>query len=114
MYILPRYDKRLMVKNNHQPEDLYEKSNEEKVSLFNSLELKQKLEIYKTLLKRELSYANESFLPFFIRLSGNDDDSWTKYFSTEEEMLQEVYLLRRVQPINKWEDVKLRGYEFTN
>lgn len=108
--LLSRYD----FPYNHRPEDLYEKSNEERAFLFNSLELKEKLEIYKTLLKRELSYANEEFLPFFIRLSGNDDDSWTKYFSTEEEMLQEVYLLRRVQPINKWEDVKLRGYEFTN
>jgi hypothetical protein len=51
---------------------------------------------------------------FYVKLSGNDDDSWTKYFDTEEDAQEEVYRLRRSQPINKEFDVKQNGYEFTN
>lgn len=56
----------------------------------------------------------ESHLQFKIRLSGNNDDSWTRYFETEEQMMQELYRLRRCQPINKLIDVQNNGYYFTN
>lgn len=49
---------------------------------------------------------------YMVYLTGNDNDSWTKYFDTEKEMLQEVERLRRIAPISKNGD--MQGYEFTN
>ena len=63
--------------------------------------------------KNSVEYMLEE-KPFFIKLSGNDDDSWTKYFNTKTEALEEMYRLRRCQPINKWIDVMDNGYVFTN
>lgn len=99
---------------NNRLNDLYGKSKEYKLGVFNTLSLKEKVRVYKLLLNKELAYLNESVLPFIVKVYGNDDESWTKHFSTEEEMLQEVYLLRRLQPINKYEDIIDRKYEFTN
>jgi hypothetical protein len=61
-----------------------------------------------------LHSLQENHYPFRLRLGGNDDDSWTKYFATEEEMIEEVELLRSKQPINKANDVEWNGYFFTN
>ena len=61
-----------------------------------------------------LHSLQEHHYPFRLRLGGNDDDSWTKYFATEEEMIEEVELLRSKQPINKANDVEWNGYFFTN
>lgn len=49
-----------------------------------------------------------------VRLSGNDDASWSKYFDTHQECLDELTYLRKMQPINKEMDVVNRGYIFTN
>jgi len=67
--------------------------------------------------REKFKESNEYVLerkPFFIRLSGNDDDSWTKFFNTKTELLEEIYRLRRCQPINKDIDVINNGYVFTN
>lgn len=47
-----------------------------------------------------------------VHLSGNDDDSWGKYFDTKEEALLEMERLRRIAPISKNGDID--GYGFTN
>lgn len=90
-------------------------SNEERFAIINGFGLKVKLEIF----KRKLAYFHTSFVeekycPFRVKLQGGDDDSWTKYFCTKEEMMDEVYRLRRCQPISKELDVYGNGYYFTN
>lgn len=64
--------------------------------------------------KDDLHSLQEHHYPFRLRLGGNDNDSWTKYFPTEEEILKEVERLRNKQPINKTDDVEENGYFFTN
>lgn len=64
--------------------------------------------------KSELHSLQEHHYPFRVWLGGKDDDSWTKYFPTEEAMLKEVERLRKKQPINKHDDVIENGYFFTN
>lgn len=65
--------------------------------------------------KQDHSLAlREKYYPYYVSLSGNDDCSYTKYFCTENSMMQEVYRLRRCQPINTDIDVINNGYFYTN
>lgn len=56
----------------------------------------------------------QEFYPYRIWLYGTDDDSWSKWFLTEEEIMKEVYWLRKMQPLNKIRDIIDREYIFTN
>jgi hypothetical protein len=93
---------------------LYKKSDDEINSVWESLTLSEQVEILERKYRREAYSAKEYYFPYFIRLSGNDDDSYTKYFATEKEMLDEIQYLRLIMPINKEIDIKSRGYVFTN
>ena len=79
-----------------------------------NLTIEEIVKLFKETLESDVQYLQETYYPYQVRLSGNDDDSWTKYFYTEEDMMNEVYRLRRCQPINKGIDVIGNGYVFTN
>jgi hypothetical protein len=118
---LTSLDSFLNLWNHHIPRDvkvdfnLYLMDKKTKLAHVKSLGLKNSLDTIKNLLKGDKSeQVDEKHCPFYIRLSGSDNDSWTKYFCTEEEMMAEVYRLRRCQPINKQIDVEDNGYYFTN
>jgi len=73
------------------------------------------LEAYKRELGQNHNHSiDKHYQPYKVYLAGNDDDSYTKYFSTEEDMMNEVYRLRRCQPINMDIDVLNNRYFFTN
>lgn len=94
---------------------LHKMTKEEKFQVFKNFGLKLALNVLEEKLNQNHTHEiEEKYCPFFLRLQGNDDDSWTKYFCTEEEMMEEVYRLRRCQPINKQIDVISNGYHFTN
>jgi hypothetical protein len=96
--------------------ELYGKSSEETCKiLLEKIGLKRTVEAFKEGISRDLNHSIDEYHGIYrIFLSGNDDDSWTKYFYTEEDMMEEVYRLRRRQPINKRIDVEKNGYYFTN
>lgn len=102
---------------NPQLEDiyLYECSTEEKVRLFNELPLDVQVEViidfYRIYASR---HCIEENLPFKLRLCGNDDTSYTKYFISEEDLQKELEYLRRMQPLDMRRDIYKRGYHFTN
>ena len=52
--------------------------------------------------------------PYVIVIDDDDDCSYSKYFLTEEEMMEEVELLYLAQPINIFTIIRPRGYLFTN
>lgn len=91
-------------------------TSEERINVLLSLGLKSTLvDIIKNQMNQDHSeIIEERCYPFKIRLQGTDDDSHTRYFYTEAEMMDEVYRLRRCQPINKWIDVTNNNYHFTN
>lgn len=93
---------------------LYKKSEEEITFVWESLSLTEQIEILERKHRMEAYSAKDYYFPYFVRLTGNDDESYTKYFSTEKEMLDEIKYLRWVMPINKKIDVIDRGYVFTN
>lgn len=94
---------------------LYKMTKEEKFQVFKDLGLKVALDVFKRRLNENHTHRiEEHHCPFYLRLQGNDDDSWTRYFCTQEEMMDEVYRLRRCQPISKELDVYGNSYHFTN
>lgn len=95
--------------------EFYKKSRKEIFDIVSSYGLKELINFYKKSLKDyNDELIDQMYSPYYIKLSGNDDDSWTKYFYDEDSMLKEVYRLRRTQPINKTIDVIGNGYIFTN
>lgn len=52
--------------------------------------------------------------PVEVFVAGNDDASWSKFFATEEEGLEELTYLLGQQPIDITRDIYNRGYVFTN
>jgi hypothetical protein len=89
----------------------------EKKELFNSLSVKDQYETARNYFKQKNGYLEEMLAqtqPFRIYLAGNDDYSYTKWFSTEEEMNEELRYLRLMQPLNFFLDIAERGYIFTN
>lgn len=95
---------------------LYDKSDKEIIDIIVSkFGLGVLLEAYKRELGQNHNHSiDEHYQPYKVYLAGNDDASYTKYFSTEEDMMVEVYRLRRCQPINMDIDVVNNGYYFTN
>ena len=98
-----------------QPGDLYHVEDEEKLKLLNSLSYEERFNILQGKLESEIR-RNEggNHHKYYVRLAGNDDDSWTKYFFTKEQMIEELKYLHKMQPINKDEDIHKRDYVFTN
>ena len=62
---------------------------------------------------KQASYINE-LLPFSLYICGNDDCSYTKWFSTREDAETELKRLRMMQPCDMNQDIYKQGYEFTN
>lgn len=60
------------------------------------------------------SDIDTAFLPYEIRIEGDDDMSYIKCFETFDQMMDEVYRLRRCQPISLSLDVEGCGYYFNN
>ena len=56
----------------------------------------------------------EAAKPYRLYLAGNDDSSYTRWFSTKSEMDNEMIYLRKMQPLNFTRDIADRGYIFTN
>ena len=97
--------------------DFYKKSDKFKLDFINkNLTINEKFNLVEKLLKDTI-YDNKewgTFCEYYIRLSGNDDDSWTRYFLTQKEMEEELKYLYKMQPINKDADIHKRNYVFTN
>lgn len=90
-------------------------SYKDKFNFIKNLGLDACLKYYKSLFEYNKNHEiDEYYCPYKVVLSGNDDDSWTRYFTTKELMMKEVYRLRRCQPIDKKIDVINNGYYFTN
>lgn len=51
--------------------------------------------------------------PFSLRLFGNDDTSYSKFYGTLEEAQGELDLLLQAEPI-RFEELKALGFVFTN
>lgn len=87
----------------------------ERAQLFDKLEPKTQLTVIKNYLRRmsELETLGE-YIPWRLRLCGNDDCSYTKWFFTEEEAIEELKYLRRMQPLDFNLDIDKRDYTFTN
>lgn len=86
-----------------------------KIDYFKSLPLDAQSAIAEEAIKDYTQYLKtREFYPYRIWLYGTDDDSWSKWFLTEKEMLKEVNWLRKMQPLNKNRDIINRGYVFTN
>lgn len=52
--------------------------------------------------------------PVSLKICGNDDSTWTKFFATEEIAREELNLLLACQPVNFWRDIKENEFVFTN
>ena len=63
--------------------------------------------------KSQVSYIHE-LSPFSLYVCGNDDCSYTKWFSTREDAETELKRLRMMQPCDMNQDIYKQGYEFTN
>lgn len=97
--------------------DHWKLNSDEKEVLFNSLSTKDQYETAKAFFKSANCYLNESLAhtqPYSIYLTGNDDCSYKKYFSSEEEMNEELNYLRMMQPLNFSIDIRMKDYIFTN
>jgi len=71
--------------------------------------------MYKSFLKWETDKEHiEGMLPHSIYMCGNDDCSYSKWFSTEEEIAEELKYLRKMQPLDFNRDIIDRDYIFTN
>lgn len=51
--------------------------------------------------------------PFSLFIAGNDDASWTKFYPSEEEAIQELDFFEANQPVS-WDAIKENGFVFTN
>ena len=49
-----------------------------------------------------------------IHMFGTDDCSYSKWFSTQEDLDAEVVYLKNMQPLDMYSDITERGYIFTN
>lgn len=73
------------------------------------------LNIYKSKAQDfDIHGIEQNHCKYAVSVAGNDDTSYTKYFVKEEDMMDEIYRLRRCQPINLWIDILENGYHFTN
>lgn len=105
--------KDLSIDENHH----YSLTPEEKEKFFNSLSPREQLQTAEDYFLSKISYLNEDLgrtQPYEIYLVGNDDCSFTKWFSSKEEMEEELKFLRMMQPLNFSLDIQDRNYIFTN
>ena len=114
------YDLPLFIRSNIEgttggfaPNIVYNWTRQEKIDFFGKLPVQVRRDLVSSQLAN-LTVDIQYNKPFGVYLSGNDDDSWTKYFDTHQECLDELTYLRKMQPINKEMDVVNRGYIFTN
>ena len=95
--------------------DYFRMNELEKLDYINSISDKDFFELYKNVIKwlgdEESLERNKQYQ---IYLSGNDDTTYSKWFFTEEDCNKEIDYLRKMQPLNYWDDIKDRGYIFTN
>lgn len=88
---------------------------EEKKELFHSFSVKDRHDIYRIYIS---NYSGEewieSLLPYKIYICGNDDCSYSRYFSTEQEAIDEMNYFRIMQPLDMTRDIYDRNYIFTN
>jgi hypothetical protein len=103
-----------MIKNTQEKLDYYVFCSiniQEKMDIFNKLSFEDQYKITESLIN---SLDIESFKPYKINLFGSDDVSYTKWFFTEKDMLNEVDKLLKLQPLNFQKDVIENGFQFTN
>ncbi len=93
---------------------LYKGDHEYKRQLFDTFTVQQKYNIFCSLLKRWSKESLMYLLPYSLRLSGNDDCSYTKGFATLKEAEDELTYLRMMQPLDMHRDIYERDYIFTN
>jgi hypothetical protein len=97
------------------PNYFYGFSKDQKREFFKSLPLKEQHLIYKKCLKEMIDPEHvEWHLPYCIYLCGTDDLSYSKQFSTQEEMEEEFQYLNKMQPLHFRRDIVDRKYFFTN
>lgn len=116
-YNLPNHLQNEIEKDKKEPyyNIVYRWSKKQKREFFEGLSLEDKNYITISVLEYSLQhFKDKRYYPYNVYVAGNDDESWTKYFATEEEMLQEVNYLRMMEPINKQLDICSRNYVFTN
>lgn len=88
---------------------------EEKEILFNTFSRKEQHDIFKAVMTSHIDRESiERILPYSIYICGNDDCSYSKWFATEEEVNDELYYLRKMQPLDFNRDIIDRDYIFTN
>lgn len=88
---------------------------EQKSDFFNKLSLDLQRHLAIRAAQRYIGYQREpSYFPYRIYLYGTDDSSYSKWFIKEEDMLEEVKYLRKMQPLNLQRDLLDRGFVFTN
>lgn len=110
-----RYDLPHYIYTKVSDKDHYHMTPEARAEFFNSLSIADRHHTAtKYYNKSYLQEAIENTLPYEIKLFGNDDCSYTKWFATEEEMLKEMDYLRKMQPLHFWFDIRQREYIFTN
>lgn len=93
---------------------LYGKSKQEVDDFWISLPVDEQVAILKKKHEQAADLCEGRYLPYYVGIFGNGNESWHKYFATEKEMLNEIKYLRLVMPINKKMDIIDRGYVFTN
>lgn len=88
---------------------------EQKKEFFDSLPLDIQHQLGISTAKRYIENELEPrYFPYKIYLYGTDDCSYSKWFVKEEDMLEEVKFLRKMQPISLERDLLNRGFVFTN
>ena len=93
---------------------LYHMSHKDKVEFFHAMPRDIQIHTILSGHRRFTEEMLESCKPVCLRLSGNDDTSYTKYFMTEAEAEIEAVYLRKMQPLDFRNDVLMRKYFFTN
>lgn len=88
---------------------------EKKKEYFYSLPLEVQRDLGIKTAKRYIQFEEEPrYFPYRIYLYGTDDSSYSKWFIKEEDMMEEVRYLRKMQPLNLMRDLLDRGFVFTN
>lgn len=107
------FDDKLFLNSHYLPrecDNFHDLNREEKLEYIKKLSKKEQIDYYRQIHCMPLHELRQNHLPLFIRLSGNDDTSYTAYFETQEELIGEICRLRRCQPLNKMIDVLNNNY----
>lgn len=94
---------------------VYTWTKDQKKDFFNSLPLDVQRNLGILTAKRYIENESEPrYFPYRIYLYGTDDSSYSKWFVKEEDMMEDVKYLRKMQPISLERDVLEKGFVFTN